>query len=159
MCRPALSGHSKTRSKDATQVSVRKENARPGTGELQLEAPMVGLIHKILFDLIEETAGREKVLEVKRKAGVEEDKAFRMDEVYDDDEWQRLFSATCAVLGVTQDQAEETYADFFCKDSMKRWPRSKSASSMCSHWTKRSSVSPSGVIARPSWSNCDSSAG
>ena len=81
---------------------------------------MVGLIHKLLFDLIEEMAGMEKVLEVKRMAGVEEDKAFRMDEVYDDDEWQRLFSATCEVLGVTQDQAEEVFAEFFFKDTMKR---------------------------------------
>ncbi len=83
---------------------------------------MVGLVHKILFDFLEETAGTEVVLEVKRKAGVDEDKAFRMDEVYDDAEWRRLFSATCEVLGVTQDQAEEAYADFFCKDAMKRWP-------------------------------------
>ncbi|MCH8315844.1 MAG: heme NO-binding domain-containing protein [Planctomycetes bacterium] len=83
---------------------------------------MVGLIHKLLFDLIEEMADKEKVLEVKRKAGVDEDKAFRMDEVYDDDEWQRLFAATCTVLGVTQEQAEEAFAEFFYKDSTKRWP-------------------------------------
>jgi hypothetical protein len=101
---------------------VRKENERLITRELQLEAPMVGLIHKILFDLLEETGGTEAVLEVKRKAGVDEDKAFRMDEVYDDQEWQRLLGAACDVLGVTQEQAEEAYADFFCKDAMKRWP-------------------------------------
>lgn len=83
---------------------------------------MVGLIHKLLFDFLEETAGPAVVLEVKRKAGVDEAKAFRMDEVYDDAEWRRLFSATCAVLGVTQDQAEEVFADFFYKDAMRRWP-------------------------------------
>ena len=85
-------------------------------------ASMVGLIHKLLFDLIEEMAGMEKVLQVKRKAGVAEDKEFRMDEVYDDDEWQRLFGATCEVLGVSEDQAIDAFADIFFKDSMSRWP-------------------------------------
>ncbi len=83
---------------------------------------MVGLVHKILFEFLEETAGTAVVLEVKRKAGVDEDKAFRMDEVYDDQEWQRLFSATGDVLGVTQDEAETAFAEFFYEDTMKRWP-------------------------------------
>ena len=89
---------------------------------IKLEVPMVGLIQKLLFDFIEETAGPEKLLEVKRLAGVPAEKVFRMDEVYEDEEWQRLFSATCEVLGVTQEQAEEAYAEFFYKDGMKRWP-------------------------------------
>ena len=63
MYRPALSAHSKTRSKDAAQISVRKENERLVTRELKLEAPMVGLDHKILFDFLAETAGTEPVLE------------------------------------------------------------------------------------------------
>lgn len=83
---------------------------------------MVGLIHKLLFDLIEDMAGPEKLLEVKRLADVPAEKVFRMDEVYEDEEWQRLFSATCEILGVTQDQAEEVFSEFFFKDSMKRWP-------------------------------------
>ena len=83
---------------------------------------MVGLVHKILFDFLEETAGTEVVLEVKRRAGVEKDKAFRMDEVYDDAEWRRIFAATLDVLNLTQEQAEEAYADFFLKDGQTRWP-------------------------------------
>ncbi len=72
---------------------------------------MVSLIHKILVDLMEDMAGREKVLEVKHRAGIDAGNVFRMYEAYDD-EWQRLFSATCAALRVTQDQAEEAFADF-----------------------------------------------
>ena len=83
---------------------------------------MVGLIQKILLDLVESSAGADAVLEVKRRADVPEDKTFRMDEAYDDAEWRRLFAATCEVLNVTQEQAEEAYADFFYKDSLKRWP-------------------------------------
>ena len=83
---------------------------------------MVGLIHKILFDVIESTAKLDAVLDVKRRAGVPVTKEFRMDEAYDDDEWQRLFQATCDVLGLTFEQTEVIYADFFCRDALKRWP-------------------------------------
>jgi hypothetical protein len=83
---------------------------------------MVGLIQKILFDLIESLGGADAVRDVKRVAGVPEDKHFRMNDVYSDEEWRRLFRATCQVLKVTQEQAEEAYADVFCKDALRRWP-------------------------------------
>ncbi len=83
---------------------------------------MVGLVHKLLFDLIDSTSGPEAVSEVKRLAGVPQDKQFRMDEAYNDEEWRRLFAATCEVLEITQEQAEEVYADFFIQDARKRWP-------------------------------------
>ncbi len=83
---------------------------------------MVGLVQKLLMDLIEESAGAEAVAEVKRRAEVPADREFRMDEVYDDVEWRRLLAATCAVLDITAEQAEEAYADFFFKDSQQRWP-------------------------------------
>lgn len=83
---------------------------------------MVGLVQKLLFDLIEASAGREALSEVKHRAQVPEDKVFHIGEVYDDDEWRRLFTATCEVLNITPEQAEEVYADFFLKDGLKRWP-------------------------------------
>ena len=83
---------------------------------------MVGLVQKLLLDLIESSADADAVREVKRRAGVPEDKTFRMDVAYDDEEWRRLLAATCEVLNVTQEQAEEAFADFFYKDSIKRWP-------------------------------------
>jgi hypothetical protein len=83
---------------------------------------MIGLIHKTLCSLIEQLAGRDAVAEVKRRAEVPADKVFRLDEAYDDGEWQRLLAATCAVLHVTQPQAEEAFADFFCQDALRRWP-------------------------------------
>ncbi|MCH7839448.1 MAG: heme NO-binding domain-containing protein [Planctomycetes bacterium] len=83
---------------------------------------MVGLIQKLLIDLVESAGGAEAVVHVKRLAEVPEDKEFRMDEAYDDDEWRRLLAATCEVLNLTPEQAEEAYADFFYKDCVKRWP-------------------------------------
>ncbi|MFQ5426307.1 MAG: heme NO-binding domain-containing protein [Gaiellales bacterium] len=83
---------------------------------------MVGLAHRILFDLIQTSAGADAVAEVKRRAGVPEDRYYRLDQAYDDAEWRRLFAATCEVLGTTPEQAEETYADFLCRDALRRWP-------------------------------------
>ena len=58
---------------------------------------MIGLIQKILLDLVEEKAGPEAVIAVKRAAGVPLDRIFRIGEVYSDTEWQNLLSATCCV--------------------------------------------------------------
>ncbi|MCH7988964.1 MAG: heme NO-binding domain-containing protein [Planctomycetes bacterium] len=83
---------------------------------------MVGLIPKLLLDLIESTATLDAVKEVKRLAGVPPDKKYSISETYDDDEWQRLLAATCDVLQISPEQAEEAFAEFFFKDSLKRWP-------------------------------------
>ncbi len=45
------------RTTEAVRVSVRQEDACCLARELKLEAPMVGLVHKILSDFLEETAG------------------------------------------------------------------------------------------------------
>lgn len=83
---------------------------------------MVGLIQKILLDLVESAGGQEAVAEVKRRSGVPLDKEYNMNEVYDDGEWQRLLAATCDVLQLSREQAIEAYADAFHKDALKRWP-------------------------------------
>jgi hypothetical protein len=84
---------------------------------------VVGLIQKLLLDFVEAKAGPEAVAEVKRRAGVAEGKRFRLDTVYADDEWQRLLNAACEVLGVSREQAEEAYAEFFGEDAFRRWPK------------------------------------
>jgi len=71
---------------------------------------MVGLVQKLLFDLIESSAGADAACEVRRRADVPQDKEFHINEVYDDVEWRRLFSATLDVLNLTQEQAEEADA-------------------------------------------------
>jgi hypothetical protein len=83
---------------------------------------MVGLIHKTLFDLVESIGGQQAVKEVRLRAGIPETEQFRMNAAYDDAEWRRILAATCHVLGITAGQAEEVFADFFCKDALTRWP-------------------------------------
>lgn len=83
---------------------------------------MVGLIHKMLLDLVEAAAGADAVPEVKRKAGIDESKVFKLDEVYEDAEWQRLLAATCKTLNLSPEDAEAAFADHFFEDALGRWP-------------------------------------
>jgi hypothetical protein len=84
---------------------------------------MIGLIQKILLDLVEEQAGPEAVKDVKRAAGVPLDRIFRIGEVYSDAEWQHLFSAACGVLGPDEDRVMELYADAFGRDALVRFSK------------------------------------
>jgi Haem-NO-binding len=84
---------------------------------------MVGLIQKILLDLVEERAGPEAVRDVKRSAGVPLDRIFRLGEVYSDMEWQNLLSASCRVLGANEEQVMELYADVFGRDALVRFSK------------------------------------
>jgi len=83
---------------------------------------MVGLIQKVLFDLLAEVGGPQVVAQVRLRAGIPEDRRFRLDTVYPDDEWQRLLAATGEVLGKSQDELERAYADYFGRDALRRWP-------------------------------------
>ena len=84
---------------------------------------MIGLIQKILLDLVEERAGPEAVMEVKRSAGVPLDRIFRLGEVYSDLERQNLFSAACRVLEADEEQVMELYADVFGRAALIRFSK------------------------------------
>ena len=47
---------------------------------------MIGLIQKVLLDLVEEMVGPEAVRDIKISAGVPLDRIFRLGEVYSDTE-------------------------------------------------------------------------
>jgi len=83
---------------------------------------MVGLIQKILFDMIIAVGGQKALTEVKRLAGVPEDREFQINLVYSDEEWQRLFAAALKVLNITKEQAYDVYAGYFGEDAAKRFP-------------------------------------
>ncbi len=83
---------------------------------------MVGLIQKILLDLVDEKAGPEAVAEVKRRAGVAPERIFRIGEVYSDDEWQRLLNAATDVLHASDAELLDAYAERFGRDALRRFP-------------------------------------
>lgn len=84
---------------------------------------MIGMIHVVLFDLIEQIGGEQKVKEVLNHAGLDENTTFNIGTVYSDKEWRTIFQATQQVLNITEQQANEAYAIAFIKDAKKRWPK------------------------------------
>jgi Haem-NO-binding len=84
---------------------------------------MMGLVQKVLLDVVEERCGRAAVSEVRDRAGVAPGQVFRLGESYPDDEWRRLFSAACDLLGLTEEELLELYADAFCRDALTRFSK------------------------------------
>jgi hypothetical protein len=87
-----------------------------------VRSKVVGLISKIFMELVQTAGGDDAVRQVKMKAKVPLEKDFKLNTVYDDREWRALVGAACEVLGITAEQAEAAYADFFFKDALNRWP-------------------------------------
>ena len=83
---------------------------------------MVGLIHKLLFELVKTKASADAVQEVRQRAGIPQGKTFRLDEAYPDDEWRRLFAAACDVLKVTPEEAEQAFGQLFYDYTLRQWP-------------------------------------
>jgi hypothetical protein len=83
---------------------------------------MLGLIQKLLLDLVEERAGEQAVAEVLRLAGAPADRVFRIGEAYSDDEWQRLFRAACEVMHSSEAEIMDAYAEVFGRDALHRFP-------------------------------------
>lgn len=109
------------------------------------ESKVVGLIHKLLFDMIDSSAGARAVGEIERCAGVSKDKSFRIDAVYDAEEWRGLLAATREVLNIPQGQAKETFADSFCKDAIEDDIRERCAGAPENHaGTPRPNTHPQG---------------
>jgi len=82
---------------------------------------MIGIIQKVLVDMVRAEGGEEALAEVKRRAKVEQD-VYRIDTVYSDAECVRLFSAASEVLGLSSDDTWTVYSDYFCRDALDRWP-------------------------------------
>ena len=83
---------------------------------------MVGLIQRILLEMIEHQAGQAGLTRVITRVGIPADREFRLDTNYCDVEFQQLYQATMEELGVDQEGLEILYARHFLNDAQKRWP-------------------------------------
>lgn len=105
---------------------------------------MIGFIQKVLFDMIVDKGGKDALDEVKQLANVPMDRDFQINLAYPDNEWQRLLAATLQVLKITPDQVFDLYADYFCKDAIKRFPT----------WFKSCKNSYEFLLIQPTIHNC-----
>ena len=83
---------------------------------------MLGYPFRPLLQAIEAKAGPAAVAEVKRRAGVPADRTYRMSEIYEDEECQRLLSVAGEVLGLDVAEICDLWAVAFLKDTQKRFP-------------------------------------
>lgn len=83
---------------------------------------MIGLIQKILFNMIQDMKGEEGLEELKKRANVPLDKTFQINNIYSDEEWQRLFTTAQSILNLNQEEVEAHYANYFSKDVVQRFP-------------------------------------
>jgi len=83
---------------------------------------VLGLIPKVLIELVTNAYGEDTALEIKRRAGCAFDLEFRINEVYDDEVWRNLLVASTDVLHCSAEILEEEYARYFLKDAQERWP-------------------------------------
>lgn len=84
---------------------------------------MVGLIPRVLCSLVAQAGGEPSLAKVKELAGLPPDLVFRMNEPVPDEQWQRLFQASCDVLQVTPMHAEHLFAKKFLEFALKRFPK------------------------------------
>jgi hypothetical protein len=83
---------------------------------------VVGLIQKVLFDLVDVVGPAGAADEIKRRAGIPTDRTYRIDVVYPDEEWRRLLAAASEVLAIPRAELMDAYAEHFYRDAIKRWP-------------------------------------
>ena len=83
---------------------------------------MIGLVPKILVDMVLENADKATLREIFKQSRIEEDRVFHMNEYYEDTEWQRLFKSTLSVMHISESKVCEFYADCFCRFATARFP-------------------------------------
>lgn len=94
--------------------------------------------------MIKNVADENVLKEIMQTADVPVDKTFQINQVYSDEEWQRLFAATLKVLKITPEQAYDVYAEQFCKDALQRFPS----------WFQMSKNSYEFLLIQPTIHNC-----
>lgn len=82
---------------------------------------MIGLIPALLFDFVEKNWDASMVSKIKHQAGVSENKEFRLDTYYPDEEWRSLFKAAVTILKMDPDEVEIAFARYCGEDLVIRF--------------------------------------
>jgi hypothetical protein len=83
---------------------------------------MVGLINELVLSFVEKNYGAGAALDVRRRAGVPAGAAYRVDTVYPDEEFQRIFAAARAQSGLGEEDFERALARYAGDYLLLRFP-------------------------------------
>lgn len=83
---------------------------------------MIGLVHKLLANCITESYGSAMWTNILENAGLDKSRTFRLDTIYDDVEWRKLFNTCYETLGLSEENAYKIFARYFFQDTLKRFP-------------------------------------
>jgi len=83
---------------------------------------MVGLIHRLMLEMLSQRYGQEKVSQLLTQAGMSQNRVFRLDTNYSDPEFQCLLATILRETELNQAELETQFAAHFLNDALKRWP-------------------------------------
>jgi hypothetical protein len=83
---------------------------------------MIGIILKVLTDLVEEKAGKETLKTIFETAGIPSTRQYIINKPYEDTEWQALFEATLKHLKLDKETIFQIYADAFINYVLQLFP-------------------------------------
>ena len=84
---------------------------------------MIGIIQKVLVDLLESVGGADLKTKVMVRAGVDPTMTFRIDQNYPDDECMRLIDAAVTETGHSPEEIYQLYAKAFLDEVIILFPR------------------------------------
>jgi len=84
---------------------------------------MIGIIQKILLELLEEAGGDTLKHAVLDRAGVDRNASFRIDQSYSDAEFMRLLQASAEETGMNEEEISGLYARTFLTKAQELFPR------------------------------------
>ncbi|HBS43066.1 MAG TPA: heme NO-binding protein [Oceanospirillales bacterium] len=84
---------------------------------------MIGIIQRVLLDLLEETGGEPLKFAVMDRAGVPHDRDFRIDQNYPIDECLKLIQGAVDETGLSEDAINVLYAKAFLKEARNLFPQ------------------------------------
>lgn len=83
---------------------------------------MVGLIHKMLLDMLIDDYGVATLETILKRAEITPSQDFRIDTSYSDSQFREILKITLEETGLDVDAFEKRFAAHFLQDALKRWP-------------------------------------
>ncbi len=83
---------------------------------------MIGIIPRILTDMVREQCGEDTLQHIFKAANIPSNRTYHNSHYYDDSEWQSFYEQTKKTLELDEEQTSKAYADAFLSYVLKTFP-------------------------------------